>query len=192
MLIDNNQKSFIISFREASENDFNNMIKIIGNYYKKLNLPEIHKKKNMIPWIWIKDPCVSFNLIMINEEIAGFFIARTIHLNIHLHSFFIDKKYRRLGLGKKMLFKHWDNGLKKSSKIDTFTLHVHQINKFSASFYKKFGYQKVEQSDDLLILNNGLGSWARNCKTKGQWPLREGIDLYSIKVKRVKTILNNV
>ena len=192
MLSDNNQRKFIISFRKASENDFDIMIKTIGDFYQKLDLSESHTNKNMSPWIWIKDPNVSFDLILMNEDIAGFSISRKVPLNIHLHSFFINKKFRGLGLGKNLLFKHWGNGIENSFKIDNFTLHVHQINKYAASFYQKYGYTKIDQSDNLLLLNNGLGSWTRNCKNKGQWPLKKGIDLYSISVKKIKTILKNI
>ena len=192
MLSDNNQKKFIISFRKASISDFNIMIKIIGDFYQKLNLPESHTNKNMSPWIWINDPNVSFDLIILIVDIAGFSISRTVPLNIHLHSFFINKKFRGLGLGKNLLFKHWENGIKNSLNIDTFTLHVHQVNKYAASFYHKYGYKKIAQSDNLLLLNNGLGSWTRNCKNKSQWPLKKGIDLYSIKVEKIKTILKNI
>ena len=192
MLINSKKEKFIISFRNASEKDFNYMIKIIGNYYQKLNLPEIHTKKNMSPWIWINESNVSFELMLINKAIVGFFISRTVPLNIHLHSFFIDSKFRGLGLGEKLLMKHWENGIKNSLEVDTFTLHVHQINKFAASFYKKYGYKKVEQNNNLLLLNDGLGSWTRNCKNKDQWPLKKGIDLYLVKAKEIKNSLKNI
>ena len=191
MLDKKKQKEFKVSFRKATKDDFNRMIEIIGNYYQNLNLQNSHNKKNMSPWIWINEVNVSFDLMLLNGEIAGFYISRQVPLNIHLHSFFIDKKFRGIGFGKKLLINHWENGLNKSFNNDTFTLHVHNVNKFAASFYKKFGYIKIEQNDNLLNLKNGLGSWSRNCKSKDQWPLKRGIDLYLLKVKKVKKILKN-
>ena len=77
-------------FRYAHLNDFDQMIKIIDNYYEKNNLIENIQNKNKPPWIWINDPNVSFDLIILNEDIAGFSISRTVPLNIHLHSFFLN------------------------------------------------------------------------------------------------------
>ena len=67
-------------------NNFDNMIRIIGDYYQKLNLPEIHIKKYESLDL-DKDPFVSFNLILINEDIVGFLISRKVPLNVHIHSF---------------------------------------------------------------------------------------------------------
>ena len=176
-----------ISFRKANIEDFDKMLKIIGNYYSNLNLKETHTYKTKSPWIWIDDPQVSFNLMIIDKNIVGFYIARFIHLNNHLHSFFIDKNFRSQGLGTKLLKEHWREGLeKKSFQIDTFTLHVHTINNFAANFYQKFSYTKVPQTKKLLIQEGGLGSWARNCNRKDQWPLKYGIDLYYLPIKKLK------
>lgn len=172
-----NSKNII--FREASAKDIDQMIAIIGDYYIQHNLEDITNCERKPPWIWMSDPQVSFNLMIIDKQIVGFYIARIIPFNYHLHSFFIKKRFRGLGLGRKLLQEHWREGLqKKSFNIKTFTLHVHKTNILGVDFYQKYSYKKVNQSKILLSEDSGLGSWARNCHEKDQWPLRDGIDLY--------------
>lgn len=179
MFSDRDLNSKNIIFRKASSNDFDHMIAIIGNYYTQNKIEDNANNKRKPPWIWINDPQLSFNLMIINKQIVGFYIARIIPYNNHLHSFFIDKRYRGLGLGRKLLQEHWREGLqKKSFNIKTFTLHVHKTNILGVNFYQKYSYKKVNQSRILLSEDSGLGSWARNCHEKDQWPLRDGIDLY--------------
>ena len=185
-LYDDHLKKFKISFRQALAEDFDTMIEITDDYYHKLNLDKVHLNKNNSPWIWISESNVYFELMSLNEQVVGFFISRQVPLNNHLHSFFIDKRYRGFGLGKKLILRHWRKALEQFPDNDTFTLHVNKINKFAADFYKKFGYKKIKQEKELLLLNDGLGSWARNCETKDQWPLKRDMDLYFVKVDKVR------
>tara|TARA_B100000886_G_scaffold322317_1_gene265233 strand:+ start:1995 stop:2585 length:591 start_codon:yes stop_codon:yes gene_type:complete len=187
----NNFKKEKLIFRYAYLNDFDQMIKIIDNYYEKNNLIENMQNKNKPPWIWINDENVIFKLMIYDEKILGFFISRNINMNCHLHSFFIEKQSRGCGLGEKLLIEHWRTGFKYVANIKTFTLHVHSINKKASKFYEKFKYKEVAQSKDLLLDNGGLGSWARNCKDKDQWPLKDGIDLYYLSSKKIKALCDN-
>ena len=180
-----------LSFRYAYSSDFDQMIKIIDDYYEKNNLAgNIHNKSNP-PWTWINDENVMFKLMVHNEKILGFFISRNININCHLHSFFIEKNYRGYGLGEKLLVEHWRTGFKYVANIKTFTLHVHAINKRAEDFYQKFKYKKVVQSKNLLLDEGGLGCWARNCKEKDQWPLRDGIELYFLPSNKIKALCDN-
>ena len=180
-----------LSFRFAYSNDFDQMIKIIDDYYEKNNLTENIQNKNNPPWTWINDENVIFKLMVYDKKILGFFISRNININCHLHSFFIEKNSRGYGLGKKLLMEHWRTGFEYLANIKTFTLHVHSINKRAVDFYQKFQYKKVEQSKKLLLDKGGLGFWARNCKDKDQWPLKDGIDLYFSPSNKIKTLCDN-
>ena len=178
--------------RVANFNDFDELIEIIGDYYIKKNLKDNIKDKTKPPWSWINDKNVSYNVLLKDSLIIGFFIDRYIPSNIHLHSFFIHKDFRGLGLGRKLLKEHWENGLQKSSDISSFTLHMHRQNKSAENFYKKFKYEKIKQSKSLLDHKDGLGSWARNCREKDQWPLKYGIDLYHIPARIALQLCDNM
>ena len=39
----------------------------------------------------MSDPQVSFNLMIVDKQIVGFYIARIIPFNYHLHSFLLKK-----------------------------------------------------------------------------------------------------
>ena len=80
-----NSKNII--FREASAKDIDQMIAIIGDYYIQHNLEDITNCERKPPWIWMSDPQVSFNLMIVDKQIVGFYIARIIPFNYHLHSF---------------------------------------------------------------------------------------------------------
>ena len=180
-----------VHIRNADFNDFDELIDIVGDYYECHNLNESITDKTKPPWSWISEKNIINKLILNNNKIIGFFIARNIPMNTHLHSFFIRREFRGQGFGKKLLEEHWKYGLLNNNNIDTFSLHVHSKNQFAANFYQKHKYKKIEQFDSLLSKEGGLGNWARNCKQKGQWPLREGIDLYSIDANKATVLCNN-
>ena len=77
-----------VSFRKASVNDVNILIDIIGDYYQKLNLSESAKQKGQSA---LDLDVRSERFIHRDADrttISGFFIARHIKLNSHLHTFF--------------------------------------------------------------------------------------------------------
>lgn len=188
----NSNKFNDYKFRIATLNDFDELIEIIGDYYIKKNLKENIKDKNKPPWSWFNDQNVSYNVMVKDSLIIGFFIDRYISSNIHLHSFFIHKDFRGFGLGRKLLKEHWKIGLQKSSNLNSFTLHIHRKNKLAENFYKKFKYEKIQQSESLLLNKSSLGAWARNCRDKDQWPLRYGIDLYYLPARSALQLCDNI
>jgi ribosomal protein S18 acetylase RimI-like enzyme len=171
------------SFRNAQKDDIGEMIGVIGDYYNFLERDNAPLDKSKAPWSWISDSALTFRVLLIDGKICGFFIARHIHKNTHLHSFFVKEGYRNKGLGEILLAEHWINAINNNSNMETLTLHMHTENTSAVGFYLKHGYQKITQSPLLFQENNGFGCWASNCKEKDQWPLREGIDLYGFVIK---------
>jgi len=171
------------SFRVAKEDDIDDMINVIGDYYNILEDDSPPLDRNNAPWSWITDSDLTFKVLLINEEISGFFIARHIAKSSHLHSFFIKETYRGKGFGEILLAEHWEDAIKNNSNIETLTLHMHVENTSATGFYLKHGYKKIIQAPLLFQENNGFGCWALNCKEKDQWPLRKGIDLYGLVIK---------
>lgn len=168
------------SFRAAKVEDIDVMISIIGDYYDGLNLKDAPTVKNSAPWIWMSDKQVSFTLMLWKSKIVGFFVSRQIPLNTHLHSFFVRDGYRGFGLGRLLMMRHWEDALRAVPEQQTFTLHMHAGNLRAIKFYTQFGYEKLQQSGELILAQNGFGAWARNCQEKAQWPLRSGIDLFGL------------
>ncbi len=173
------------SFRIAQKDDIDDMISIIGDYYDILEIDSAPLDKNKAPWSWISESALIFKVLLINEKICGFFIARHINKSSHLHSFFIKEGYRGKGLGNILLAEHWKDAIKNNPNIETLTLHMHTENTSAIGFYLKHGYQKIIQAPLLFQENSGFGCWALNCKEKDQWPLRSRIDLYGIVLEKV-------
>lgn len=168
------------SINNASKDDIDDMISVIGDYYDALENESAPLDKNKAPWSWIVESNLTFKVLSINDKICGFFIARHINKSSHLHSFFIKEGYRGRGLGKILLVEHWKDAIKNNPDIETLTLHMHTENTSAVKFYLKHGYEKIAQLPQLFQEASGFGSWALNCKEKDQWPLRESIDLYGL------------
>jgi ribosomal protein S18 acetylase RimI-like enzyme len=168
------------SFRAAEKNDINDMINIIGDFYDTYQINNTPLNKNNAPWIWMSDTSLTFEVMLIDNIICGFFIARHIDKNSHLHSLFIKKNYRGNGFGEILLVEHWKNAISNNPSLQTLTLHIHENNSIALNLYLKFNYKKISQDPLLIKKNNGFGKWAQNCQEKDQWPLKKGVDLYGI------------
>jgi len=169
-----------INFIDAGVDDIDcmiNMIKSEPGIFKN-NPYNLDKTKD--PWIWISDKLVTFKLILIDKAVCGFFIARHINANSHLHGFFIKKSFRNKGLGKMLIFEFLKSAFKINPNIQTLTLHVYSTNINAIKFYKKYNFREIEQTNDLIFDSGGYGSWARNCSIKGRWPLNDGVMLFGI------------
>ena len=178
-----------VNFRTATIDDVDILIDIIGDYYQKLNLNESAKQKRQPPWIWMSDQNVSFTVMLLGTTIAGFFVARHINLNSHLHTFFVSDSLRGLGLGQMLLIRHWKEALTNAKPPLTLTLHMHEVNQVATGFYAKFGYKKLEQIKSLPLEASGFGAWANNCQLKDDWPLKAGVELYGLQADYVKKYL---
>lgn len=173
--------------RDASIQDIDSMISVIGDYYSNLGL-DTPSLKNEPPWCWMSDPAISSKILSSENEICGFFISRNLKKNTHLHSFFIKFDYYGKGLGTILLDHYHKDAISKNPSIETFTLHLHSKNNFAERFYIKRGYGLIMQTKRLLEKNDGFGEWARNCKDKDRWPLRRGLRLFGVNVFNLKKI----
>ena len=146
------------TFRNAQVNDIEDMIDIIGNYYEDLGVDCTATNKYREPWIWMSDSSLSFKVLLNDVKIiCGFFIARHIDKNTHLHSLFVRKEYRNIGLGKILIAGHWENAMKVNPGIETLTLHVYKKNTSVINLYSEYGYKKIVQNPLLAQQSNGFG-----------------------------------
>ena len=70
-----------LSFRYAYSSDFDQMIKIIDDYYEKNNLAgNIHNKSNP-PWTWINDENVHVVLVLLAIPISLFAMGKSLRIH---------------------------------------------------------------------------------------------------------------
>ena len=141
---------------------------------------------NESPYAWYGDPALKWTICENDCEAVAFTISRLVDINYHLHSLYVDHRFQKSGLGKRLLMKHWEQGFQANRLIDTFSLHVDKVNTQARAFYEKHGYREINQENVDLEAHGGLGVWARNCKSHGDWPLRKDHLLYMIWAVDVK------
>jgi len=135
------------------------------------------------PWSWYGNPALYWMLGEIDFEIVAFVLSRRVKRNWHLHALFVDNRFQNQGIGRDLLFRHWDQGLRENPTVDTYTVHVHNDNALACKFYERWGYREVDQLTIDPKEDSGLGDWVRNCQLCGDWPLRKDLLLYIICVK---------
>ncbi len=168
------------TFRVANKCDIDDMIDIIDDYYGVLQVDSAPLDKNNAPWIWFSDTSLTFVVMLKSNKICGFFIARHIDKNTHLHSLFIKKNYRGNGLGEILLKEHWKDAIRNNPSLQTLTLHIYKENEIALKLYLKHNYILIPQDPLLINETNGFGMWAQNCKEKDQWPLKKNVNLYGV------------
>ena len=77
----------------------------------------------------------------VKSEIVGFFVARHIPLNTHLHSFFVKEEYE-IPAGRMLMMRHWEGREGYTKAANTYATQVIGAIKF----YTQFGYEKLLQS----------------------------------------------
>ena len=77
---------------------------------------------------------------VIDNKIIGYIVADIDNDNVHIHSFAIDKEFRRIGIGHDLMTE-LENKVK--DKCKTMSLYVHIENLSGKEFYKKYGFEKV-------------------------------------------------
>jgi|AntRauTorckE6833_2_1112554.scaffolds.fasta_scaffold04920_7 ribosomal-protein-alanine N-acetyltransferase len=86
----------------------------------------------------------SNNIIALAEykgKIIGFIVGRyQKEEDFHILTFGIDEKYRRFGLGTKLM-DFTSQQIKNSKNL---TLNVHRANEKAINFYKKYGFKEIE------------------------------------------------
>ena len=117
-------------------------------YYK---IEDDYEKK------WAKKDFYSFisnqdNIFILSHpEPVGYIKARVTRDEIEIISIIIDKKFRKVGIGKSLLNKLLNIALKK--KINNIFLEVSVENQIAISLYKKFNFIKVGKRKNYYFQN---------------------------------------
>ncbi len=180
-----------IDFIDAKGCDIDNIINMLRSDPSSLENTPFNLDKNEEPWAWISDSSLTFMVALTDKKICGFFIARHIGKNTHLHALYVKELYRNKGLGKILLLEFWIRALKLNPNIETFTLHVYSKNTNAIRFYLKNGFREIRQKYSLIFDAGGFGSWAKNCSEKGQWPLKNNQLLLGVELKKIVTMVGS-
>ena len=70
---------------------------------------------------------------------------------IHLFHIYVDKEYRRKGIGKKLILKAEEQGKKTNTK--TLTLNIVSGNSEALAIYKKMGYTIIDSNKKKLTMS---------------------------------------
>ena len=115
--------------------------KVEGDFERKW------KKKDFIKFISNKDNI----FILSNPKPLGYLKARLTRDEIEIISILIDKKFRKIGIGKSLLNKLLNIALKK--KIQNIFLEVSVENQIAINLYKKFNFNKVGERKNYYYQN---------------------------------------
>tara|TARA_B100001029_G_scaffold174826_1_gene175401 strand:- start:699 stop:1172 length:474 start_codon:yes stop_codon:yes gene_type:complete len=146
-----------MKLRQARNKDGNQIISLIRKCYRdypgcyldvKNDSPELNyvysyfKKNNGKFWVYERD-----------KKIIGCMgIAPGREKSIEIHRLYIDKKYRRKGLAKKLLSKAENHAL--HSKIKKITLWTDTRFKESHKTYKSLNYKKLKKTRKIHDVSN--------------------------------------
>ena len=89
--------------------------------------------------------CMNYNIILIAEkenELCGYLYAQHTSNVLHIMSFGIYNKYRRNGIGTKLVSKI--EKVAKDHKCNILSLNVHTANIVGIKFYKKNGFKMTK------------------------------------------------
>ena len=81
---------------------------------------------------------LSYYLLLINEEVVGFFECSIISPEAELYDIVVDEGYQGLGYSK-ILMDYFIN-LVKDNNVETIFLEVNSMNYKALSLYKKYGF----------------------------------------------------
>ena len=128
---------------DTMKNDF------LYEYYCKVEGEKENKwrKKDFYSFISNQDNI----FILSHPKPVGYLKARVTKEEIEIISILIDKKFRKLGIGKSLLNKLLKIALKK--KIQNIFLEVSVENQIAINLYKKFNFIKVGKRKNYYFLN---------------------------------------
>ena len=128
---------------DAAKNDFlyECYSKVEGNNIKKW------EKKDFYTFIFNQNNI----FILSHPKPVGYLKARVTKEEIEIISILIDKKFRKLGIGKSLLNKLLNIALKK--KIQNIFLEVSVENQIAINLYKKFNFIKVGKRKNYYFQN---------------------------------------
>ena len=128
---------------DAVKNDF------LYEYYCKVEDDNEKKwaKKDFYTFISNQDNI----FILAHSKPVGYLKARVIRDEIEIISILIDKKFRKIGIGKNLMYKLLNIALKK--KIQNIFLEVSVENLIAINLYKKFNFIKVGKRKNYYYQN---------------------------------------
>ena len=177
--------------RDGSASDVGSLISIVGSYYQDLNLETRVDDPKGNPWAWIGEKHITCRILENSMNSIGFYISRHFENTTHLHAFFVRKINRGQGLGRKLILDFVTDALSKNSELEMLSLHMHRVNTQALSFYQKLGFSFIQQHRNINEMAPIVQPWAQNCKKKGVWPLKNGIDLLTISRLKAELLLDN-
>jgi len=125
--------NYKVKLRKFSLQDLNRIMRI-----EKSSFPKDAYSEEKFKYLYKKYPD-GFIVAQTLKDVAGYIIAYKFRNTAEFDSLAIDKKYRKLGMGKKLAFfmlrKFTKVGLKKAF------LEVRATNKNAISFYEKMGFK---------------------------------------------------
>ncbi len=81
---------------------------------------------------------IKISVATVNDEYIGYCISTIIDDNGEIASVHVDKSYRRIGVGKKLVVEHLE--WLKGKKCKVIGVTVSHENEITISFYKKLGF----------------------------------------------------
>lgn len=140
----NDKQEFVI--REAQVEDIPVM-----QYINQTCLTENYDLMFWVQYL-IKNPKASFVAVNNKGLIVGYVFTCVKDNNAHIFSFAIFSKYRRLGLGERLMKASIDSCFK-NYKINDMSLNVRVLNTPAISLYNKLGFNIVFKTEKYY--NNG-------------------------------------
>ena len=128
-----------------------NTLKIDSLYECYWKVEDDYEKK------WAKKDFASFisnheNIFILSHpKPVGYLKAKVTRDEIEIISILIDKKFRKAGIGKRLLYKLINIALKK--KIQNVFLEVSVENQIAINLYKKFNFIKVGKRKNYYFQN---------------------------------------
>tara|TARA_A100001015_G_scaffold301688_1_gene388877 strand:- start:1564 stop:2064 length:501 start_codon:yes stop_codon:yes gene_type:complete len=122
-----------------------------------LNIKEIEFKINRsinnIPWKFLGVSKFDFYFVYFGNKIIGNITILNNEFNKHLYFLYIDKNFRKQGIGNLLINKIFI----KNKKLKT--IHVLKTLKETLKFYKKFSFIKSKKNESKNIIR-----WVKKCK----------------------------
>ena len=128
---------------DTAKNDF------LYECYSKINHDNFKKWEKKDFYTFISNQNNIF--ILSHPKPVGYLKARVTREEIEIISILIDKKFRKVGMGKSLLNKLLNIALKK--KIQNIFLEVSVENQIAINLYKKFDFIKVGKRKNYYFQN---------------------------------------
>ena len=134
--------------------------KKIANFVKKISSAEEFRKNRSLsnaPWKYLNDNNIdSLSFEKTNEILGVMVIIKNKYVN-HLTFLYVLRKYRNLGIGKKLMKYYIKNYNKK-----ILTIHVAKKHKKTILFYSKFGFEIYKPNYKNKIIQKWKNKWSLN------------------------------